>query len=215
MDKRADIWAFGAVLFEMLTGRRLFTGSTLSEGVARGPLTRSRFGANCQKTRRATCAAFSGAVFVAIPSERLRDIGEARIRLRNGEDSDHVVPSYVGSGSHRFRSLILGTAALLLVVGGFLAGRAFAPFDRGTDAMHSLKLDLALKGLTLEGPGEGDNGPRISPDGSAASLPSGGRAQDSAAVGTRLDSCPRDRWRLSYPFWSPDGRNIAYVRQGR
>ena len=34
VDKRADIWAFGAVLFEMLTGRQLFKGETISETLA-------------------------------------------------------------------------------------------------------------------------------------------------------------------------------------
>src|SRR5262249_13257617 len=31
VDKRADIWAFGVVLYEMLSGRRLFTGETISD----------------------------------------------------------------------------------------------------------------------------------------------------------------------------------------
>jgi len=34
VDKRADIWAFGVVLFEMLTGRQLFSGETVSETLA-------------------------------------------------------------------------------------------------------------------------------------------------------------------------------------
>ena len=34
VDKRADIWAFGVVLFEMLTGRRLFEGETISDTLA-------------------------------------------------------------------------------------------------------------------------------------------------------------------------------------
>ena len=33
-DRRADIWAFGVVLFEMLTGRRLFSGETVSDTLA-------------------------------------------------------------------------------------------------------------------------------------------------------------------------------------
>ena len=34
VDKRADIWAFGVVLYEMLTGRQLFCGETVSDTLA-------------------------------------------------------------------------------------------------------------------------------------------------------------------------------------
>jgi serine/threonine-protein kinase len=34
VDKRADIWAFGVVLFEMVTGKRLFEGETVSDSLA-------------------------------------------------------------------------------------------------------------------------------------------------------------------------------------
>src|SRR5260221_719591 len=34
VDKRADIWAYGVVLYEMLTGRELFSGETISDSLA-------------------------------------------------------------------------------------------------------------------------------------------------------------------------------------
>jgi serine/threonine protein kinase len=34
VDKRADVWAYGVVLWEMLTGRRMFTGGTVSDVLA-------------------------------------------------------------------------------------------------------------------------------------------------------------------------------------
>jgi serine/threonine-protein kinase len=52
VDKRADIWAFGVVLYEMLTGRRLFEGETISDTLA-GVLAKTRIGG----TFRRRCSA--------------------------------------------------------------------------------------------------------------------------------------------------------------
>ena len=37
VDRRADIWAFGVVLYEMLTGECLFGGETVSDTLIRSP----------------------------------------------------------------------------------------------------------------------------------------------------------------------------------
>ena len=61
VDKRADIWAFGVVLWEMLTGTKLFAGDTVSDILAAVLRAEPDFG-NCLRRRRDPSAACSGAV---------------------------------------------------------------------------------------------------------------------------------------------------------
>ena len=72
VDRRADIWAFGVVLYEMLTGRRLFSGETVSDTLA-AVLTRdpdlTKIPCEIRKLLR-TCLQRE-------PKRRLRDIGDA------------------------------------------------------------------------------------------------------------------------------------------
>ena len=79
VDRRADIWAFGVVLFEMLTGRRLFEGETISDTLAAVLGTRRRLepaGGDPARVRRLLERCLE-----RDPKRRLRDIGEARVRL--------------------------------------------------------------------------------------------------------------------------------------
>ena len=76
VDKRSDIWAFGCVLYEMLTGRRAFEGDDVTDTLAR-VLRRSRTGARCPPTvPPALIAAARDAVWRRIASSASRDIGD-------------------------------------------------------------------------------------------------------------------------------------------
>jgi hypothetical protein len=81
VDKRADIWAFGVVLFEMLTGRRMFEGETVSDvlaGVLRGEIDWSSLPVS-------TPPAMERLLHRCLernPKDRLRDIGDAALELR-------------------------------------------------------------------------------------------------------------------------------------
>jgi Tol biopolymer transport system component len=80
VDKRADIWAFGAVLYELLTGERAFKGEDISDTLAavlRQEITLSALPASTP----ARLTRLIGRCLERDPKQRLRDIGEARIEL--------------------------------------------------------------------------------------------------------------------------------------
>jgi eukaryotic-like serine/threonine-protein kinase len=116
VDKRADIWAFGVVLFEMLAGRRLFEGETISDTLA-AVLMRP---VELDALPKSTPAALRRLLMRCLerdPKSRLRDIGEARIALESPAsiEADKVavapiVPKRPG--------WILVAAGLVLVVAG-------------------------------------------------------------------------------------------------
>ncbi|MGH9366011.1 MAG: protein kinase domain-containing protein, partial [Thermoanaerobaculia bacterium] len=93
VDKRADIWAFGVILFEMLTGRQLFAGETVSDTIA-AVLTREPDFAALPAAVPAHVRALIARCLERDPKRRLRDIGEARHQL------EQTVPaSASGTGS--------------------------------------------------------------------------------------------------------------------
>jgi|CXWL01.1.fsa_nt_gi WD40 repeat protein len=80
VDKRADIWSFGVVMFEMLSGRRLFHGETASDTLAavlRQEIDWRRLPSNLPPAERRLIER----CLERDPKQRLRDIGEARIAL--------------------------------------------------------------------------------------------------------------------------------------
>ena len=80
VDKRSDIWAFGCVLYELLTGRRAFKGDDVSETLAAV----LRDEVDLRALPEATPASLRRLLARCLernPKQRLRDIGEARIEL--------------------------------------------------------------------------------------------------------------------------------------
>ncbi len=80
VDKRADIWAFGCILYECLTGKRAFPGDTVTESMAailRGEPEWGSLPADTPGNVRAVLRR----CLQKDPRERLRDIGDARIEL--------------------------------------------------------------------------------------------------------------------------------------
>jgi serine/threonine-protein kinase len=89
VDKRADIWAFGCVLYETLTGKRAFGGETVSETLADVMKTEPRWSALPSETP----AALRNVVRRCLekdPRQRMRDIGDVRLALEGAFETAAV-----------------------------------------------------------------------------------------------------------------------------
>jgi hypothetical protein len=123
-DKRADIWAFGAILFEMLTGTRLFQGETISDTLAAVlrqdlPWTSLPAGTPAELRR------LLRRLLERDRKNRLHDIADARLVLeevaRGGGDE---TPAPIAAPKpSRARGPIAAGAALVLVALGAAVGR--------------------------------------------------------------------------------------------
>ena len=165
VDNRADIWAFGAVLFEMLPGARAFPGETISDTLA-AVLTATP---DCNKLPSGTPPAMRELIVRCLdrdPRQRLQWIGEARIILSNPRGG----AVNATTGSKRGRSP--GTVAAIAVTVGVLSAAAMMLWKRPTSAPVSSvrKLDLALDNVNAGF----DHLPSISPDGTRFVYSAGG-----------------------------------------
>ncbi len=86
VDKRADIWSFGVVLFEMLSGTRLFAGETVSDTLASVLKEEVPWGRLPNDVPRAVVQLLKRCL-TRDPNSRQRDIGDARLALSEKDDA--------------------------------------------------------------------------------------------------------------------------------
>ena len=216
LDKRADIWAFGVVLYEMLTGRRLFDGETVSDTLAAVLRHEISFDALPPATPTAVRALLARCL-ERDPKNRLRDIGEARIALdgagRAGTDPAAALPAAGPAARSAGGSAPIAAAVLGLVV-GLAAGWVFhrpAPASPGAGARWALAIP---DGLTLSS--EQEPQLAISDDGRLQVAVIVDSARTEHLLVRSADQIePRvlpDTDGASSPFFSPDGKWIGFFR---
>ena len=201
VDKRADIWAFGCVLYEMLTGRQAFGGETLTDILAalveREPdLTRLPAATPAhvvQLLRR--CVQKE-------PQRRLRDIGEARIAIESpNRETAFAAPQRV---SRRWRELAGWITAVAMAA-------AAVPIVR--DRLRTPVPEVVRFSIVVPNPSP-EPYLALSPDGGALVYVAQGDDGQSILWLRRLDE-PEARplpgtARAGMPFWSPDSGHIGF-----
>ena len=114
VDKRTDIWAFGCVSYEMLTGRTPFAGHTISDTLA-AVLEREPDWSRLPEAVPVNIRRLLQRCLEKTPKRRLRDIGEARVELEEAATSKQE-PSKTLPAHTRRRPLKRIATALALVV---------------------------------------------------------------------------------------------------
>ena len=216
VDKRADIWAFGAVLYEMITGSRAFRGESSSDvlaAVLRREIDWSRLpGGTPPALRRLLERCLTTDV-----RERLRDIGEARVALAALERGERDTPSSAAVASPRRRTQWLERAAWAAAVIAVAAASVMVT-RRADPARGNASAEVARLSI-LPPPGLRMNpdsaNVAISPDGRRVALVVGrGIAAENQLWVRSIDSPVARRIEsgdgVSLPFWSPDSSRIAF-----
>lgn len=207
VDKRADIWAFGVLLFEMLTGRPKFAGDTISDTIA-AVLMRDIDWDALPGDTPSRIHRLLRRCLERDPQSRLRDIGDARIAIaktlaEKPEERVRVSAAATGRpGGRHFALFALGA-----VLAACLAGFAAWTVKPGAPEPPLRKFDIPLEdvdpnlstGTTFE----------ISPDGSRIAYVSDDRLwiRDLDRVEARLLEGTENAMK---PFWSPDGEWVGY-----
>ena len=151
IDKRTDIWAFGCVLFEMLSGRKAFTGESVPDTLAAIFEAEPDWGALPERVPGRVLELLRRCI-QKDPSRRLRDAGDARIELDDSLSGDtRVLPETSRMRSGRRRRVLL--AAGVVVVAAAAVAILLRERAPAATATRSLAV-LPFRNLTGDASGE-------------------------------------------------------------
>ena len=212
VDQRADVWSFGVVLYEMLTGRHTFGGETVSDTLASvlksdpdwsalpaetpGPV--RRLLRRCLERDR---------------KKRLRDIGDARLEI----DEPAEAPAAVAAAAATSRRGLRWWNALLAAIAMAGAAVAVLHFREAPPSPLAVRFQVAAP---EKGGFPGNGGMALSPDGTRLAYIAADAEGTSMLWVRPLDSVsaqalPGTEGVSFLPFWSPDGHFIGFGAEGR
>jgi Tol biopolymer transport system component len=212
VDRRADVWSLGVVTFEMLTGRRLFDGETVSHVLAAVLKDTPDFSTLPPETPERIVDLLRRCLRKK-PRERLQAVGDARV----------VIEEVLADPRGGVRAAPVAARASKLpwavAAGALLAAAVFAALWLGSGGgrLPSRALQAAL--VAPSGTAFGDT-LAISPDGSRVVFEAFDRKTGTRSLWLRsLDRGEPTRLPATdggeMPFWSPDGNHLGFFADGK
>ena len=216
VDKRTDIWAFGCVLFEMLSGQLTFHGQTVTDTLARILEREPDWSVLPRETPRAVRRLLERSLRKD-PQKRLRDIADAAIEIDEAAltglpTADEIVSIHM---RRRRRLTWIAAGSVLVTAAIVIAAVSSSP---PVDSARSRYVEFSV-----EPPPGAEFTPQyvrvaVSPDGAQIAFTAFGRNRSILLVRPLATSESKaipatDGARL--PFWSPDSREIGFFANGR
>ena len=225
LDKRTDIWSFGCVLLECLTGRLIFGGETVSDSIG-AILHKEPDWTSLPGDTPPTVHLLLRRCLAKNVSKRLRDIGDARIELENAiADPTSSSLGLASAAIHEAdyqkrrqqRPIAVALIAAVLVTAGVAAGWLFKPAA------------TSLGPIVTEIPAPPDSriiyagdtaGPVVvSPNGRTIAFVAQQRGKRQQIWLRNLAESAakplRGTARAEFPFWSPDSQSIGFFASGK
>jgi Tol biopolymer transport system component len=197
VDRRADIWAFGCILYECLTGERVFEGETVTETLSAVLTGEPEWEKVPTKVHPLLHRCLE-----RDPTKRLRDIGEAMVWVEHAPES----------GPAKSPWLAWSLVAVLLVVALVLGGVAVIHFREVPAEAPAMRFEV------MTPPTSEPTSLAISPNGRLLVFVASTEGEQ------RLWLRPLDQVKAQplagtegarYPFWSPDSRSIGFFAGGK
>jgi eukaryotic-like serine/threonine-protein kinase len=211
-DKRCDIWSFGVVLYEMLTGKQLFAGQTVSDTIAavlRADVDWNLLPANTPASIRTLLRRCLN----KDRKQRLRDIGDARIAIEeyiaNPSDASAQETAALSGGKLRER-LAWGGAFILLAAA--LTVLSVIHYSQAPVEVPYMQLQVNT------GPTSAPTSIAISPNGRLLAFVASEKGKQQLWL-RRLDSVKAQPLpgteNATLPFWSPNSQSIGFFADAK
>ena len=224
VDKRADIWAFGCILYECLTGKRAFHGDTVSETIA-AILKGEPDWDSLPKDTPGNVRAVLRRCLQKDSGKRLHDIADARLEL----EAPTGFPAEVVHVRRRLSFVWLAAGAAAILLAGILIGRLLIGHTQSASQASAVTAIVKVEtGYRLSGPPDvGSRPTRI-----ALAISSDGRFVVYSAIEENPVSQAKPKLYLrrmaqssaklipgteggSHPFLSPDNRWVGFWADGK